>query len=69
MKAGELRHIEKWCSLSHDGLLNDRREQISLFIEASFEHAQLAYCCYFWEDMMNEIKDLGITLHSDCVDA
>eukprot|EP01050_Picozoa_sp_SAG11_P007347 SAG11_NODE_610_length_8221_cov_4.801650_5_plen_178_part_00 len=55
-KAGELRHIEKWCSLSHDGLLGERRERFLEFIDASFEHAQLAYCCYFWEDMMTEIN-------------
>eukprot|EP01050_Picozoa_sp_SAG11_P022045 SAG11_NODE_4062_length_2083_cov_3.086694_2_plen_253_part_00 len=69
MKAGELRHIEKWCSLSHDGLLNERRERFLEFVGASFEHAQLAYCCYFWEDMMCEINDLGVTLNAECLDA
>eukprot|EP01050_Picozoa_sp_SAG11_P044542 SAG11_NODE_21723_length_419_cov_19.856250_1_plen_64_part_10 len=44
LNAGELRHLEKWCSLSHDGLLGERRERFLLFIDASFEHAQLAYC-------------------------
>ena len=44
VKAGELRNIETWCSLSHDGLLNERRERFLSFINASFEHAQLAYC-------------------------
>eukprot|EP01050_Picozoa_sp_SAG11_P022062 SAG11_NODE_4069_length_2053_cov_2.867172_2_plen_283_part_00 len=69
VKASELRNIETWCFLSHDGLLNERRERFLSFINASFEHAQLAYCCYFWEEMMGEIKDLHVTLHVDCVDS
>ena len=68
LKAGELRHLEKWCSLSHDGLLSERRERFLLFIDASFEHAQLAYCCYFWDDMVSEINDLRVTLEADCLD-
>eukprot|EP01050_Picozoa_sp_SAG11_P038053 SAG11_NODE_15331_length_581_cov_2.950207_1_plen_157_part_10 len=69
LKASELRHLEKWCSLSHDGLLGERRERFLLFIDASFEHAQLAYCCYFWDDMVSEINDLRVTLGAVCLDS
>eukprot|EP01050_Picozoa_sp_SAG11_P014319 SAG11_NODE_1749_length_4320_cov_15.669983_3_plen_188_part_00 len=69
VKAGELRNLETWTSLPHDGLLGERRKTFADFIEASFLHAQLAYCCYFWDDMVSEVKDLGITMDSACLDA
>eukprot|EP01050_Picozoa_sp_SAG11_P031740 SAG11_NODE_9996_length_863_cov_22.606021_1_plen_162_part_10 len=69
VKAGELKHLETWTSLPHDGLLGERRKMFSDFIEASFLHAQLAYCCYFWEDMVSEVNELGITMDATCLDA